>query len=124
CRGRQPRRARRFVMDRLLRMDMDKEQFVARMRASMRRQTPERAADAVNDAPTGRVISGSEVAVRDLVAEFRRRAFETAVQMRIDSAESGFSPAGGRGGPPEAEQGAGQPQPRHAERQRAGRPEA
>ena len=44
-------------MDRLL--TMDKEQFVARMQAEVR-QTLEQIADAVNDAPTGRVISGSE----------------------------------------------------------------
>ena len=86
-------------MDRLL--TMDKEQFVARMQQEMRR-TLERIADAVNDAPTGRVISGSEAQVRDLVAEFRRQAFETAVQMRVDSTESSFSPSGGRGRPAEA----------------------
>ncbi len=105
-------------MDRLVRMD--KEQFVARMLADVRRVL-EGVADAVNDAPDGNVINGSEMRVRDLMAELRRKAFEAAVQMRIDSTESSFSPADGRGGPPQAEQGSLQPQ--HAERQRADRVE-
>lgn len=105
-------------MDRLLRMD--KEQFVAEMLADVRRVL-EGVADAVNDAPDGNVISGSEMRVRDLMAELRRKAFETAVQMRIESTESSFSPSEGRRGQGQAEQGAVQPQ--HAERQRADRPE-
>ena len=106
-------------MDRLLRMD--KEQFVARMLAEARRVF-EGVADAVNDAPDGNVINGSEVRVRDLMAELRRRALEAAVQMRIDSTESSFSPADGRVvGQAQAEQGSVEPQ--HAERQRADRPE-
>ena|SRR6476660_55963 len=104
-------------MDRLLTMDRD--QFVARMQAEVRRVL-EQVADAVNDAPTGKVISGSEVRVRDLMAELRRTAFETAVQMRIDSTESSFSPADGRGGPSQAEQGPVGPQ--HAGAQRADQP--
>src|SRR4051794_41893120 len=91
-------------MDRLL--TMDRNQFVARMQEEFRR-TMEQVADAVNDAPDGNVINGSEVRVRDVMAEFRRKAFETAVQMRIDSTESSFSPADGRGGPPRAEKRAG-----------------
>ena len=80
-------------MDRLL--TMDKEQFIARMQAEFR-QTFEQIADAVNDARDGNVISGSEMRVRDVMAELRRKAFETAVQMRIDSTESSFSPSAGR----------------------------
>lgn len=105
-------------MDRLLRMD--KEQFVSRMQAEVR-QVLEQVADAVNDAPDGNVINASEMRVRDLMAELRRRAFEAAVQMRIDSTESSFSPSEGRGGQGQGEQGAVQPQ--HADQQRADRPE-
>ena len=79
-------------MDRLL--TMDKEQFVKRMQGEIR-QILEQVADAVNNAPTGNVISGSEVAVRDLMADLRQRVFQTAVQMRIDSTESSFSPSQG-----------------------------
>lgn len=48
---------------------------------------------AVNEAPDGAWIAGSEERVRDLSAEFRRRAFEKAVQLKIDAAEAAFSPS-------------------------------
>jgi hypothetical protein len=64
----------------------------------------EQVADAVNAAPTGNVISGSEMQVRDLMAELRRKAFEMAVQMRIDSTESSFSPSPGRIGQAQGKQ--------------------
>jgi hypothetical protein len=83
---------------------MDKEQFVARMQTEAR-QLLEEVADAVNNAETGNVINGSENQVRDLMAEFRRRAFENAVQMRIDSTESSFSPSKGRQGQRQGKQG-------------------
>jgi len=44
--------------------------------------------------------------VRDLMDEFRRKTFEMAVQMRIDSTESSFSPSKGRGGQGKTKQGA------------------
>jgi len=89
-------------MERLL--TMDKEQFLAEMQAEVRRILGQ-VADTVNNAPTGNVISGSEMAVRDAMAELRRTAFEMAVQMRIDSTESSFSPSEGRGRPDPPEQG-------------------
>jgi hypothetical protein len=89
-------------MDRLL--TMDAEAFATRMQAEFQRVMKE-VADAVNAAPSGNVISGSEMRVRDLMAEFRRRTFETAVQMRIDSTESSFSPSPGRDGQAEGQQG-------------------
>lgn len=87
---------------------MDKAEFVARMQADCRR-IMEQVADAVNDAPTGNVISGSEMPVRDLFADLRQKAFETAVQMRTDAQESAFSPEGRRG-ETAGEQGAVEPQ--------------
>ena len=48
---------------------------------------------AVNDAPDGQWISGSEERVRDLSAELRKRAFEKAVQLKINAAEAAFSPS-------------------------------
>lgn len=101
-------------MERLLMMD--KEQFISEMQAEVR-QILGRVADAVNNAPTGNVINGSEIAVRDAMAELRQRVFEKAVQMRIDSTESSFSPSEGRDGPKQAKQGS--PFPERAERQRA-----
>ena len=90
-------------MERL--MTMDRAEYVARMQAECRR-IMEQVADAVNDAPTGNVISGSEMQVRDLMAELRQKAFETAVQMRVDSQESTFSPSEGRGREMQGKQGA------------------
>jgi hypothetical protein len=101
-------------MERLLMMD--KEQFISEMQAEVR-QILGRVADAVNNAPTGNVINGSEIAVRDAMAELRQRVFEKAVQMRIDSTESSFSPSQGHDGPKQAKQGS--PFPERAERQRA-----
>lgn len=91
-------------MDRLL--QMDKEQYIREMRVEMERIMGQ-VADAVNGAADGNVINGSEVQVRDLMAELRKTALEKAVQMRIDSTESSFSPSQGSGGPVQAEQGAG-----------------
>ena len=48
---------------------------------------------AVNEAPDGAWIAGSEEPVRDLSADFRRRVFERAVQMRVDAAEAAFPPS-------------------------------
>ena len=95
---------------------MDKSEYVARMQAECR-QIMEQIADAVNNAPTGNVISGSEMQVRDLMAELRRTAFEAAVQMRIDSTESSFSPSKGHIGQSQGKQG-GQPA-RNGDRKRA-----
>ena len=89
-------------MDRLV--EMNKEQFLAAMQEDVRRSLGQ-VADAVNAAPTGKVISGSEIAVRDVMAELQRRAMELAVQMRIDSTESSFSPSEGRDGPAPSEEG-------------------
>ena len=103
-------------MERLL--QMDKEQFIADMQAEVRRILGE-VADAVNNAPDGNVISGSEVAVRDAMVELQRRAFEKAVQMRIDSTESSFSPSEECSGQSQAEQRPVAAE--HAESQRADR---
>ena len=100
-------------MDRLLTMEADK--LATRMQAEFQR-VMKQVAEAVNAAPTGNAISGSEMQVRDLMAEFRRKAFETAVQMRIDSTESSFSPSAGRGGQAQGRQGA--VRAKHAKRQR------
>ena len=81
------------AMERLL--VVDKQEFADRMQAECR-QIMESIMEAVNKAPTGNVISGSEMQVRDLMAELRQKVFQTAVQMRIDSTESNFSPAEGR----------------------------
>jgi hypothetical protein len=100
-------------MDRLLKMDAD--QYVTQMRAGME-QMLRQVADAVNNAPEGNVISGSELAVRDAMRQFNRLAFEKAVQMRIDSTESSFSPSPGRVGSSDGRQGRVQAKRQHPDR--------
>ena len=75
-------------------------------------------AGAVNAAPEGRVINGSEEQERDLLGEFRRGVYQTALQMRVDAAEAAFSPGGPADSPLQAEQG--QQGTRSADDQRAG----
>jgi len=75
-------------------------------------------AAAVNTAPAGRVISGSEEQVRDLLGEFRQRIYETALQMRVDAAQAAFSPGGPSDSPSQAEQG--QQRSRRTDGQRPG----
>jgi hypothetical protein len=72
---------------------MDTEQYISQMRAEMERALRQ-VAEAVNKAETGNVIKGSEMQVRDVMRQFSNKAFEKAVQMRIDSTESSFSPFG------------------------------
>lgn len=47
---------------------------------------------AVNTAPDGAVISGSEEAVRDAAARFCRLGYERAIQLQSESRGSGFLP--------------------------------
>lgn len=62
---------------------------------AMRQRTEEmlrQVMEAVNKAPDGAWIGGSENQVRDLMAEYRQRVFEQALQMRTVAAEGAFSP--------------------------------
>jgi len=77
--------------------------YVEAMRADFE-QVMRKVAEAVNQAPEGQVIDASEERVRDLLGEFRARAYQTAMQMRVEAAEAAFSP----GGPPDAPTQAGQ----------------
>ena len=77
---------------------MDREAFVTAMRQQMESMLGQ-VADAINNAPDGHIISGSEEKVRDLFAELRQQAFEMGLQKRIDAAQAAFSPSeGGRVG--------------------------
>lgn len=72
---------------------LDRDELIRRMRLDFE-QTLGQVADAVNAAPDGHLIDGSEEQVRDLLGEFRRRSFETAAQMRVEATEASpdFSP--------------------------------
>jgi hypothetical protein len=71
---------------------LSRDEFVAAMRMRMETMLGH-VADAINSAPEGYVIAGSEEKVRDLFAEFRQQAFEMGLQMRVDAAEAAFSPS-------------------------------
>jgi hypothetical protein len=82
---------------------MSRQEFIDRMRQKME-ETLGRVADAINEAPPGQIIAGSEEPVRDLFADLRRDAYEMAVQMRVDAAEAAFPPSEGSGhGPGQAQ---------------------
>ncbi|MGC9260383.1 MAG: hypothetical protein ACP5I8_09965 [Phycisphaerae bacterium] len=69
------------------------EAYVEQMREVTETMLREVAA-AVNKAPNGAWINGREMEVRDLLGDFRRKAYETALQMRTDAAQAAFSPGG------------------------------
>ena len=68
------------------------EQFAESMREEVD-QYLEQVMEAVNQAPDGAWIAGSEEKVRDIVAAMRQRIFEKAVQKRVDAAEAAFPPS-------------------------------
>lgn len=74
-------------------------------------QTMRLVMEAVNAAPDGAWIEGSEHQVRDLMVGLQQKAYETALQMRTQAAEAAFSPSGcGDGGQIAAFQGVGSAQ--------------
>ena len=73
---------------------LDRVAYIAALRASAEAVLGQ-VADAINNAPDGDIIAGSECQVRDLFAALRRQAYEAGLQMRTDAAEAAFSPSGG-----------------------------
>jgi hypothetical protein len=73
---------------------MSRDEFIRQMRTKVE-ETLGRVADAINEAPPGQIISGSEEQVRDLFADLRKHAFEGGLQMRLDAAEAAFPPSEG-----------------------------
>jgi hypothetical protein len=71
---------------------MSREEYLAVMRQKMEALLGQ-VADAINNAPDGYLIAGSEEEVRDLFADARQQAFELGLQMRMDAAEAAFSPS-------------------------------
>jgi hypothetical protein len=76
---------------------LDREAYVAAMREYVETMLGQ-VADAINRAPDGHIIAGSEEQVRDLFGDLRRRAFELGLQMRIEAAEAAFPPSEGTHG--------------------------
>ena len=68
------------------------EKFVETMKDEIEQYAKD-VMEAVNNAPDGRWIAGSEEQVRDLCAAMRQRIFEKALQKRVDAAEAAFPPS-------------------------------
>ena len=75
---------------------MDRETFKRQMREELE-VLMEEMVEAVDNAPAGRIIRDSEEKVRDLFAQFRQKAFEKAMQAKVDAAEAAFPPSGQSG---------------------------
>ena len=73
---------------------LSRDEYLKQLRQDME-EILGKVADAINDAPPGRIISDSEEKVRDLFAELRQRAFEKGLQLRLDAAEAAFPPSEG-----------------------------
>ena len=71
---------------------LDRNAYEEQMRAELERTLRE-VADAVDNAPQGRVICDSEEKARDALDRFRKVAYEKAVQMKVNAAEAAFSPS-------------------------------
>ena len=70
---------------------VDGRAFAEAMRAEFER-TMQGVIAAVNQAPDGEWIEGSEQEVRDLMVAFQQKAYQRALQMRTQAAEAAFSP--------------------------------
>jgi len=57
-------------------------------------QTLEEVADAIDNAPRGRVIRDSEEPARDALDRFRQVVYEKALQLKINAAQAAFPPSG------------------------------
>ena len=74
---------------------LDRKAYEEQMRAEFERALRE-VADAVDNAPCGRVIRDSEEKSRDALDRFRQIAYEKAIQMKVNAAEAAFPPSAQR----------------------------
>lgn len=71
---------------------LDRDAYREQMRAEFERALTE-VADAIDEAPKGRVIRDSEERARDALDRFRQAAYEKAMQLKIEAAEAAFPPS-------------------------------
>jgi hypothetical protein len=76
-------------------VQVSEDAFVEAMRQETE-QMLRQVMQAVNKAPDGAWINDSEMQVRDLLGDYRRRVFEKALQLKTDAVEGAFSPGGRR----------------------------
>ena len=91
-------------MERLVQVNRD--QLAAELRQEME-QLLAKVMDAVNAAKDGRLIEDSEIPVFHLMKDLECRVFQKALQLRVDSTESTFSPSEGSSGQDQTQQGPG-----------------
>ena len=80
---------------------METSEFKEQLRSELSKDFEglvEQVAQSVLQAKAGRVIVDSEELVRDAVAEFRQRVYQKALELRMRTERSAFSPSGGGGG--------------------------
>ncbi|MGH6793662.1 MAG: hypothetical protein ACREDH_00285 [Methylocella sp.] len=75
---------------------LDRAALRARLLVEFERALAE-VAEAVDDAPAGRVIRDSEEPARVALDRFRAQVYEAALQAKVDAAEAAFSPSDQRG---------------------------
>jgi hypothetical protein len=71
---------------------LDREAYITQMRQHLETMLGQ-VAEAINNAPDGQIIAGSERQVRDLFGALRKQAFQVGLQMRTDAAGAAFSPS-------------------------------
>jgi hypothetical protein len=71
---------------------LDRDAYREALREELERVVQD-VADAVDRAPKGKIIRGSEEKARDALDRFRQVAYEKALQMKINAAEAAFSPS-------------------------------
>jgi len=75
---------------------LDREKLRVLLQAEFEKVVEE-VADAVDDSEPGRIIADSEEKARDVLDRFRQKAYQAALQGRVDAAEAAFPPSGQRG---------------------------
>ena len=75
---------------------LDRELLMRELLAEAERTVNE-VADAVDDAPVGRVIRDSEEPARDSLDRFRQIVYERVLHAKVNAAEAAFPPSGERG---------------------------
>ena len=89
-------------MDRLI--QVERERLADELRADLTAVMGQ-VMDAVNAARDGRLIQDSERPVLELMRDLQKRVYEKALQLRIDSTESSFSPSAAGQRQTQAQQG-------------------
>lgn len=79
------------VAKQVVRAQVDPGEYLAQMQAELEKAMGE-VIQAVNEAPDGAWIDGSEDAAWEAITRLRAKAYETAIQMRANAAEAELFP--------------------------------